>query len=589
MKWLANVLGQGASPDTQSDASREDGSGLYALGIAALEAHRGDDAIALFRRAVAADAENAEFRCALGAAHFRYGRPQEAAAIFRAGLALDPGHEQMRFNLASALLVMEEYESALDELQHLDARGCVLPRLQATLGYVECQLGRNRAGLRSLRRALALHPDDTEAHRNLLLAMNYSSELGAAEIAAEHRRFGHLHEQPAGAAPIDAAWPRRLRVGYVSPDFRAHVVASFMWPILARHDRERFEVHCYYTHRAVDEATRGLRALAEHWADCAELSEKDLAARIRADRIDILVDLSGHTGKSRLGSFALRPAPVQVTYLGYANTTGMRAVDYRITDARADPPGDADALHVERLLRLPKTFLCYRPGPDVIPVAPLPAARAGAVTFGCFNNFQKLSERFVEAAARLLIAAPESRLLLKAKPLGLRSIADELRGRFLRHGIDGRRLELRGWEANVENHLAAYSEVDIALDSFPYNGTTTSCEALWMGVPVITLRGERHAARVGASLLHTLGLDEFIARDEQEFVAIAARLAADLRRLADLRAGMRQRMRDSPLMDEAGFVGDLERAYLEIWRARLASAAPMRADAQALERLWNRC
>ena len=589
MKWLSHVLGLGASPAPQVDASPKDGDALYALGIAAEEGRRSDEAMAFFRRAVAAQPENAEFRCALGATHFRYGRAQEAVANFRAGLAIDPGHEQMRLNLASALLVMEDYESALAELEQLDAQGSLLPGLHATLGYVQCQLGRNRAGLQTLRRALALRPDDAEAHRNLLLAMNYSAELGVAEIAAEHRRFGHRHEQPVGTAPVDAAWPRRLRIGYVSPDFRSHVVASFMWPILARHDRERFEVHCYYTNKIVDEATEGLRALAEHWADCGTLSEKELAARIRSDRIDILVDLAGHTGKSRLGSFALRPAPVQVTYLGYPNTTGLRALDYRITDARADPPGESDALHVERLIRLPKTFLCYRPGPDVVPVAPLPATRAGAVTFGCFNNFQKLSEPFFDAAARVLSAVPESRLLLKAKPLGLRTIADEVRSGFLRRGIDARRLELRGWEADALGHLAAYNEVDIALDSFPYNGTTTSCEAMWIGVPVVTLHGDRHAARVGASLLHALGLDDFIARDADNFVGMAARLAGDLPRLASLRAGMRERMRASPLMDESGFVRDLERAYLEVWQAKLAAVAPVPQDAQQLEKLWNRC
>jgi predicted O-linked N-acetylglucosamine transferase (SPINDLY family) len=332
-----------------------------------------------------------------------------------------------------------------------------------------------------------------------------------------------------------------------------------------------------------------LRALAEHWTDCPALSEAELAERVRADRIDVLVDLAGHTSKSRLGTFALRPAPVQMTYLGYPNTTGLRAIDYRITDARADPPGESDTLHVERMLRLPKSFICYRPGGDAIPVAPPPAARTGTVTFGCFNNFQKLSDPFLDAAARALAAVPGARLLLKAKPLGLASVADDIRRRFRRRGIDPERLVLRGWAAKAENHLAAYDEVDIALDSFPYNGTTTTCEAMWMGVPVVTLQGDRHAACVGVSLLHSVGLNECIGRDVDDYVRIAAGLAADLPRLAALREGMRQRMRASPLMDEGGFVRDLERSYLEIWQARIAAVARMPEDAQALERLWNEC
>jgi predicted O-linked N-acetylglucosamine transferase (SPINDLY family) len=589
MKWLARVLGLGTSLAARTAVPRQDGDALYALGLAADAGSRGDEAVALFRSAVAAQPENAEFRCALGTVLLRGGRALEAAEVFRAGLAIDAGHEQARFNLASALLVLEDHEAALAELQHLSAQGAALPRLLPTLAYVQCQLGRMGAGIETLRRALAERPDDAGLHSSLLLAMNYSAQLDAAAIATEHRRFGHRHEQPVGEAPVDARWPRRLRVGYVSPDFRSHVVASFMWPILARHDRDRFEVFCYYTNTIVDEATEGLRALPEHWADCAALSDADLAARIRADRIDVLVDLAGHTSKSRLGTFALRPAPVQVTYLGYPNTTGLRAVDYRITDALADPPGKADALHVERLLRLPNAFLCYRPGPDVIPVAPLPAARVGAITFGCFNNFQKLSEPFLDAAARILAAVPDSRLLLKAKPLGLRSVAQDLRNRFRMRGIDPEKLVLRGWEASAESHLAIYGAVDVALDSFPYNGTTTTCEAMWMGVPVVTLQGERHAACVGASLLHAVGLDEYVARDADEFVRIAASLAADLPRLAGLRGGMRQRMRASSLMDETGFVGDLEQSYLEVWQAKRAAVAPVPQDAQAIERLWNQC
>ncbi|MBC7802349.1 MAG: tetratricopeptide repeat protein, partial [Candidatus Parcubacteria bacterium] len=587
MNWLARVLGIGPDPAAPSSDAREEGHDAYSLGLAADAEQRGEEAVALFRRAVASAPGNADYRCALGTALFRGGHSREAANAFRAGLEIDAGHDLLRLNLAMALLVLEDYEAALDELLRLQAQGSRQPRLLPTLGYVQCQLGDVNSGIAALRRALAAEPENAETHRNLLLAMNYSAELGAAEIAAEHRRFGNRHEQPVGEAPIDSAWPRRLRIGYVSPDFRSHVVASFMLPVLSRHDRSRYEVFCYYTNKTEDEVTARLRALSEHWRECAALNKMELSSRIRADRVDILVDLAGHTGKSRLKTFALKPAPVQMTYLGYPNTTGLRAIDFRITDARADPPGEADALNTERLLRLPRTFLCYRPDPDVVPVAPLPALRTGTVTFGCFNNFQKLSAPFLAATALILHATPGSRLLLKARPLGIARVAADTRRRYVELGVEPGRVTLRGWEASVENHLAAYQEVDIALDSFPYNGTTTTCEAFWMGVPVVTLCGDRHAARVGASLLHAVGLEDLVARGLDDLVRIASQLAADLPRLAGLRETMRGRMRQSPLMDETGFVSALEAAYAQVWQAKLAAPAPASPDEAALTRLWD--
>ncbi len=534
-----------------------------------------------------ANRDVAELHLARGVELFGARRGAEAAAEFRAALAADPGDEQARMNLASALLLEEDYLAARDELEHLVAQGSRLPRLLPTLGYVQSQLGEVEAGIATLRRALAADPFDAETHRNLLLAMNYSAQLSPAEIFAEHLRFGERHAQPCGAPPPERAWPRRLRIGYVSPDLRSHVVARFFLPILAQHDRRQFEVFCYYTHRLVDDTTRELRALAEHWAECADDSESELAARARADRIDILVDLAGHTGKSRLGAFALRAAPLQLTYLGYPNTTGLRAIEGRITDARADPPGEADALHAERLIRVPGSFLCYRPRRDAPEVARPPSRASGRVTFGCFNNFQKLSAPFLRAAGRILAAVPGARLLLKARPLGLPRIAQELRRRCAEAGIAPERLELRGRAERFSDHLAAYAEVDIALDSFPYNGTTTTCEALWMGVPVIALAGERHAARVGAALLHAAGLEELAARSEDEYVERAARLAADPAGLVALRAGMRERLRRSPLMDEAGFVRELERAYHQAWEAKRAEPAPV-LDMEAVTATWNR-
>ena len=491
----------------------------------------------------------------------------------RDAVARAPGVVAASWRLVSALAAAEDYESAREEGERLVR---VTPRLaeaHVNLGHVLRNQGYLREALDSYRRALELDPGHAEARSSLLLALNYSTEHSPGDIFSEHLAFGERCG-PAPAAPApDPAWPRRLRIGYVSPDLRSHVVTCFMLPALARHDRERFEIFCYYTYPDADSVTHFLRPLVEHWSDCGRLPDADLAARIRADRIDILVDLAGHMAYQRLNVFAQRPAPVQATYLGYPNTTGLRAVDYRIGDAWVDPPGESDRYYTERVARLGRAFVCYRPGPDIHEVVRLPASQAGRVTFGCFNNFQKLSEPFYAAAARVLAAVPKSRLLLKARPLASRQVAEAVRARFAAAGISADRLVLRGWSPRVEDHLGEYREVDIALDSFPYNGTTTTCEAMWMGAPVVTLRGDRHAGRVGASLLNAVGLPELVARDADEYVRIAAGLAADLRKLGDLRAGMRDRLRQSPLMDEKGFVGELERCYLEMWQERLRSCS----------------
>ena len=478
-----------------------------------------------------------------------------------------------RYEHAAALIEREDYEAALQELELLRELAPELPQVHFSLGYVLRHMGWIPEAIAAYRQVLALRPNHADSHSNLLLTLNYSAEHSAAEVFEEHRRYGERHVQPCVAPAPNRSAARKLRVGYLSPDFYSHVVSCFMLPVLAQHDRQKFETFCFHTGLVKDAATGHMRALAGHWADCAGQPDAQVAERIRADRIDILVELAGHTAHQRQGVLALRPAPVQVSYLGYPNTTGLRAVDWRISDARADPPGESDRLHVERLARLPRSFLCYRPGPEIHAVPPLPAARAGHVTFGCFNNFQKLSGPFFEAAAMLLAVVPDSKLIVKAKPLQFASVQARLRDRFARAGADPTRLILRGWEKSVEDHLAAYAEVDIALDSFPYNGTTTTCEAFWMGAPVVTLAGDRHASRVGASLLHSMGLGELVARDAADYVRIAAALAADRVRLARLRDGMRERLKRSPLMDEEGFVRELEGAYADMWAARLAQPA----------------
>jgi predicted O-linked N-acetylglucosamine transferase (SPINDLY family) len=360
----------------------------------------------------------------------------------------------------------------------------------------------------------------------------------------------------------------RVRVGYLSPDFREHSVVYFIESVLQHHDRERFEVYCYQS-GAQDAITARVKARVEHWRSVGGISNEELEQVLRADELDILVELSGHTQGNKLEVLARRIAPVQVTYLGCPNTTGVPSIDYRITDARADPPGDADALHVEKLFRLPETFLCYAPpviGGETGETPPSPVHRNGHITFASFNNVAKISPVTIRLWSRILASVPDSRLLIKSRGFqdpGLRSL---LLSRFSEQGIDPRRIAVMEPIVHLQAHLQAYRGVDIGLDSFPYHGTTTTMEALWMGVPVVTLAGDRHASRVGVSILSTLGLTDLVAQTEDEYVAIAARLAVDIPALDALRQSLHSRLIQSPLTDGARFTAQLEQAYRQMWQ-----------------------
>jgi predicted O-linked N-acetylglucosamine transferase (SPINDLY family) len=344
-------------------------------------------------------------------------------------------------------------------------------------------------------------------------------------------------------------------------------VAAFFEPLLHGHDRRIVEVFCYAEVGQADLVTERMRAQSDHWCSTVGMSDADVARKIEEDSIDILVDLAGHTANNRLLVFAAKPAPLQVTWLGYPNTTGLAAIDYRLVDAITDPKGKADGWASEALLRLKDGFLCYAPAADTPNPAPVPSARRGFVTFGSFNNPAKLSDPTLDAWAALLNRAPTSRLLLKGHhffdDMAARSL---FAARLADRGVAPERLTLLGLQPDPAVHLALYGEIDIALDPFPYNGTTTTCEALWMGVPVVTLQGDRHASRVGASLLRGLGLGELVAADVSDYVAIGAGLAGDSVRLADLRASLRTRMRASALCDRIAFARKIEAAYRQIWR-----------------------
>lgn len=421
--------------------------------------------------------------------------------------------------------------------------------------------------------AHALAPENTDVFSGYLLYSHYATVPDAQALAELHQRYGaiaaRLFPPRFDFAARDADPERRLRIGYVSRDFCLHSVASFVEPVIAHHDRGRYEVYCYYTRDYRDPMTERFASIADVWRETHADDVRALASRIHADGVDLLVDLGGHTLGNRLLAFAQRPAPVQLTWAGYPDTTGLQTVDYRVTDATVDPPGAADARHSERLLRLPGAFLCYNPPVDSPEVLARP--RAGPLVFGSFNMIMKVNEPLLDLWAHILAAVPDSRMMLKSSLIEYSETAQRLLERFTARGIAPDRVELRPWAQVRAAHLDAYNEVDVALDTFPYNGTTTTCEALWMGVPVVTLAGETHMSRVSASLLAAAGLDEYVATTPDDYVRIAVELARDPARRAELARSLRPRLRASPLFDHRGFTHGLEQRYREVWRAWCAA------------------
>ncbi|MBY0431662.1 MAG: hypothetical protein K2Q10_10725, partial [Rhodospirillales bacterium] len=445
------------------------------------------------------------------------------------------------------------------------------------LGAVLAYQGRADEAVACFRRVLAFDPGNALAHANLLMCLNYLPGLSGRAVREAHEDWARGQ-----AEPLRAGWQphgnnrdpgRRLRLGYVSADFGRHPVGFFLARVLPAHDREAVEVFCYSCRAAEeeDDLSRRLAGDAGHWRRVGDLDDDALAERVREDGIDILVDLAGHSAGHRLGLFARKPAPVQVSWLGYFATTGMSAFDATIMDADTVPPG-AEAEFVEPVVRLPRLRFCYDPPEPAPAVAPPPCLERGHITFGSFNNLAKLSPAVIALWARVLHAVPASRLVLKwmslADPLLCRILVES----FSVHGIAPERIEPRGPSPHARM-LAEYGDVDIALDPFPFGGGLTSCEALWMGVPVVTLPGERPASRQTLGFLRCLGLGELAADSAGDYVVKAAALAADPARLAVLRQDLRGRMAASSLCDGPGFARDLEAALRGLWTEWCARGA----------------
>ena len=529
-----------------------------------------DKAEASYRRALSIKPDYAEAYNNLGNMLLEQGRPAEALPCYQKALAIKPGYAEAYSNLGKALIFKGALSDAVASCRKAISLQPGFAEAYYNLGNAIKEQGFLEKALANYRQALSLKTDLTIAHSSILFTLNYLDKHSQEEIYQEALQWDQQFAQP--LLPSKQLYQntseenRILRIGYVSQDFRNHSVAYFFEPTLQAHDRKDVEVFCYVNVKKPDEVTERLQAASDQWRSIVGLRNEDVAERIREDRIDILVDLAGHTAENRLLVFAYKPAPIQISWLGYPNTTGIKVIDYRFTDAIADPPGEADRFYTEELIRLEHGFLCYKAEEAAPDVSELPCIKNGFITFGSFNNLAKVTAEVVECWSEILRAVPGAHLLMKSKPLADKETKARYLKMFEEKGIQPERIELLGWLAERNGHLGLYNKVDIGLDPFPYNGTTTTCEALWMGVPVITLLGERHAGRVGASIMHQVDLEEMVAGSLEEYVQMAQELGNDRDLLVEMRGGLRQHMRESGFMDRQLFTQTLESAYRQLWK-----------------------
>jgi protein O-GlcNAc transferase len=570
------------------------------LGIALNENGQLDEAVASYREAIRLKPDYAEAHCNLGIPLQAKRQLDEAVASYRQAIGLKPDFALAHSNLGNALLEMGQLDQAIDSYQQAIRFRPDFPDAHYSLGIALRRKGqlddavaanRRAVGLRpewaeahnnvgdalkgsgqldeaidAYREAIRLKPDFAEAHSNLVFSLCYHPGYDAKMIQDELRRWSRRHAEPLKKFirphTNNRDPERRLRIGYVSPDFCQHVVGRNILPLLRQHDHVQMEVFCYANMAHDDGLTREFRRLADFWRSIAELSDSQAADLIRQDGIDILVDLALHTAGNRLGVLARKPAPVQITFAGYPGSTGLDTIDYRLTDPSLDPPGLNDQFYSETSYHLPDSFWCYDPLVAEVAInAPL-AQSHGFVTFGCLNNFCKVNEQVLLLWARVLNTVSDSRLLLMS-PEG--NSRERIQNRLHSEGIDDQRVEFVSKQSRSE-YLLTYNRIDIGLDTLPYNGHTTSLDSFWMGVPVITLVGQTVVGRAGLSQLTNLGLPEFIAKTPEQFVQIAARLAGDLQYLSHVRANLRTRMAQSRLMDAEAYTRAIESAYRDIWR-----------------------
>lgn len=525
-------------------------------------------AISLMKQAVSLDPDNAKIQFTYGALLQSQNRLDDALEPLTRSLSLDPKLAEAAVTLGNLYRSKGQWSNAARYYERALKERPDLSEVETNLGAVRLSQGLQEAAITHHQRAVAGKPDFDLAHHNLLLSLHYSDKADTDEIFAKHLEWGRPVE--ASVEPIvptakadDSERP--LRIGFVSPDFNNHPVSQFFLPYLTGRGESGNTAILYSASDKKDQITKRLLDLSDEFKQVDRVDDAGLAAMIRDDEVDILVDLCGHTAGSRLKVFAYQPAPVQVTWLGYPDTTGLSRMTYRLTDAIADPPGMSDDLATESLYRLSSGFLCYTPPQDAPEVAIKPP-HVRPIVFGSFNNLSKVTDRAIRLWSQILVRVPDSRLLLKAKSLDDDATCARLAACFADQGIAADRIDIRRHTTGMEAHYATYNEVDIALDTFPYNGTTTTCDALWMGVPVVCSRGDRHCARVSASILHRLGLQNWIADSPEDYVDVAVRAALDRAMLGTMQNSLRPLMSASVLVNASAFAEELDTAFRVMWR-----------------------
>lgn len=547
----------------------------FGLGNSQMAQNKYDEAIDSFRHAIGLNPNYAAAYNNLGNAYKELGDNAAATENYRTAVRLQPDYTLAYNNLAIVLkergMLREAYDAAQQALRiQPDSADAHI-----SLGNISLAQGRADTAIEHYEHLLNILPDHAEAHTSLCMMMHFRPEYAPEQLFKAAREWGMLHASKIQPLPPPGNTPdaqRCLRVGYVSGDFYSHPVGYFIEPVLANHDGSRYETFCYYNHDKHDALTARLQQAVHHWCNIAGQSDDTVVNRIRDDGIDILIDLSGHTTRNRLLAFARKPAPIQATWLGYFDTTGLETMDYIIADRFVIPP-EQERYYVEQVIRMPNAYECFSPPDAEIEPGGLPALATGTVTFGCFNQPAKLTEAVVTCWSRLLHALPQSELYLKYKSFEIESVRERYQSLFADQGIDISRIKFSGYSPRNE-FLASYCGVDIALDPFPYNGGVTTFEALWMGVPVITMHGDHFVSCVGETLLRNMGFTEGVGDSEEDYVARAIALASDLPRLAELRSGLRDRLLNSPMCDGAGFTRDLEAAYRRAWEAWCRAQQP---------------
>jgi predicted O-linked N-acetylglucosamine transferase (SPINDLY family) len=538
------------------------------LGNTLRDSNRNEDAITSYQHAIRLRPDFADAHYYLGTAFQALARYDEAIASYRKALGLKPDYDKVHSDLGNALWANNQLDEAIEAYREAIRLNPDLAIAHSNLGYALAGAGRLDEGIAECREAIRLKADYVKAHGGLVFTLLYHPSSTPKMLREELDRWNEAH-----AAPLEKFIQshrnepdpdRRMRIGYLSPDFRQHTLASNLTPLFRHHNRNQCELFFYANVRRPDRLTDEYRSYADQWRDIADMPDDKAADLIRADQIDILVDLALHTADNRLLVFAQKPAPVQVTFAGYPGSTGLQTIDYRLTDPFLDPPDLEDDCYSEQSIRLPHSFWCYDPlGAQLSPNA-LPAEMNGFVSFGSLNNFRKVNDQVIQLWAKVLAAIPNSRLMMLCPAGAHRTLVSKS---FEQAGVPADRIEFV-LPSPRSQYLQHYHRIDIGLDTLPYNGHTTSLDSYWMGVPVVTLAGQTVVGRAGVSQLTNLGLTELIASTPEEFVDIAAKLSADLPHLAHLRRSLRTRMEQSPLMDGAQYARDIESAYRRMWRTR---------------------